>query len=381
MKEEEDKKDKEEIIKAKINFYEEQIDIQLNSDFKSFVNNICNILKIPSEQYNSLAISYNDEDGDNIILSTEEDYILYFQQLKDKTVNGLIVEVKEDSKIDPIACFGSAINYQEQIDEANKQIQKENNNLNKDIKNNINNNNINNNIINNNDNIKDYFNNNNNLIINNEPQKEKPINDIIFEFGCSSCSTYPIICTLYYCPQCQMHLCEDCMRKVGNHAHPFQLFESNQEFMKYKENEKKEKEKMDQMQNNHNNYNYNNNPNIVNNNNNNFNNYNNNPYIGNNNNNNFNNYYRNNEQYRFDFLDPFKLLRNERFKNGMKMGNIIWPGMFFFQKEMEYKKYKKIISNARKTYNLEGIDDNQLIDALKKTNGNIDQAFVLLANK
>ena len=48
---------------------------------------------------------------------------------------------------------------------------------------------------------------------------------------------------------------------------------------------------------------------------------------------------------------------------------------------MEYKKYKKIISNARKTYNLEGIDDNQLIDALKKTNGNIDQAFVLLANK
>ena len=99
MKEEEDKKDKEEIIKAKINFYEEQIDIQLNSDFKSFVNNICNILKIPSEQYNSLAISYNDEEGDNIILSTEEDYILYFQQLKDKTVNGLIVEVKKIQKL------------------------------------------------------------------------------------------------------------------------------------------------------------------------------------------------------------------------------------------------------------------------------------------
>ena len=207
MKEEEDKKDKEEIIKTKINFYEEQIDIKLNSDFKSFVNNICNILKIPSDQYNSLAISYNDEEGDNIILSTEEDYILYFQQLKDKTVNGLIVEVKEDSKVDPIACFGSALNYQEQIDEANKQIQKENNNLNQDIKINIDNNNINNNIIKNNDNIKDNFD-NNNLIINNEPQKDIPINDIIFKFECSSCSSYPIICILYYCPQCQMYLCE-----------------------------------------------------------------------------------------------------------------------------------------------------------------------------
>ena len=158
------------------------------------------------------------------------------------------------------------------------------------------------------------------------------------------------------------------MKNIGNHAHPFQLFESNQELIKFKENEKNEKEKVEQMQNN---------PNIRNNNNHNFHNYHNNPNIGNNNNN-FNNYYRNNEQNRFCFLDPFKLLRNERFKNKMKRGHIIWPGMIMFEKEMEYMKYNKIISKARTTYNLEGIDDNQLIDALKKTNGNIDQAVILL---
>ena len=92
-------KDKEEDINTKISFYDEQIDINLNSNFNSFVNNICNILNIPPDQYKSLAISYNDEEGDNIILSTEEDYILYFQQLKDKTVNGLIVEVKKIQKL------------------------------------------------------------------------------------------------------------------------------------------------------------------------------------------------------------------------------------------------------------------------------------------
>lgn len=238
MKEEEDKNDKEEIINTKINFYDEEIDIKLNPDFKYFVNNICNILTIPSDKYKSLAISYNDEDGDNIILSTEEDYTLYFQQLKDKTVNGLIVEVKEDSEIDPIVCFGSAINYQAQIDEANNQIQKENNNLNKDINiKNINSNNMNNIVINNNDNIMDNFNNNNNLIIN-EPKKDIPINDIIFQIGCSSCKSVPIICILYYCPQCQMYLCEDCFKNVGNHEHSFILFESNQVFKNYQETEK-----------------------------------------------------------------------------------------------------------------------------------------------
>ena len=103
--------------------------------------------------------------------------------------------------------------------------------MNKNIDNNINNN-INNNKINNNDNnIKgNHHNNNNKLILNNEPEKDIQIDDLIFqEYSCNSCSTFPIICILYYCSQCQMFLCEDCYNKVGNHIHPFKQFESNQE--------------------------------------------------------------------------------------------------------------------------------------------------------
>ena len=215
-------------IDTKINFYGEQIDVKLNSDFNSFVNNICKIVNIPSDNYKSLAMSYNDEDGDNIILSTEEDYKLFFQQLKDKTVNGLIVEVKEDSNINPIECFDSALDYKEKIDLANKQILEENKN-NKDIENNIN--------YNINDNMQGNFDNKeNNLILNKEPEKDIPIDDLIFnQFECTSCKAYPIICILYYCPQCQIHICENCILNFGNHLHEFLKFESYKEFLKIKQ--------------------------------------------------------------------------------------------------------------------------------------------------
>ena len=167
MKEKEDEEDdEEEIFYTKIIFLNEKFDLQISPEYNSFIKNICNLFKISLEQYNSLKISYKDEDDDNIILSTKEDFMLYFEQVKEKTVNGLIIEIKEDSDINPIECFDSALDYKEQIDEVNKQIINENNNLNKNIDNNINNN-INDNIINKKDNIQDNFvNNNSNLILN-----------------------------------------------------------------------------------------------------------------------------------------------------------------------------------------------------------------------
>ena len=42
-------------------------------------------------------------------------------------------------------------------------------------------------------------------------------------------------------------------------------------------------------------------------------------------------------------------------------------------------KYLKIIHKAKKTYDLKGISDYQLSEAMQKTNGNIDEAILLLA--
>ena len=347
----EEKEDKKENINTKINFYSEQIDIKLNSDYNSFVNNVCKIINISLDQYKSLELSYKDEDDDNIILSTDEDYELFFDQLKDKRVNGIIIEIKEDSDINPIECFDSALDYKEQIDEVNKQIINENNNLNKNIDNNINNN-INDNIINKKDNIQDNFvNKNSNLILNGQPNKDIPIDDLIFyRFGCSYCKSFPIICLLYYCSQCHLYLCENCFKNYGNHIHPFIKFESNQELMKFKE-----KEKMEQMNNSKNN-------NFAN--------------IYNSNNNNFDNNNRNFEQ--FNYVNPFILINNNRFKDIMRQRRKMWPGFYLYIKSWEYKR---LFDKVRKAYNLEGINDHQLMDALFKNNGNIYNAVVLLTTK
>ncbi len=45
----------------------------------------------------------------------------------------------------------------------------------------------------------------------------------------------------------------------------------------------------------------------------------------------------------------------------------------------EEMKYTKIIKKARKNYDLNGIKNAQLIEALKKTNGNIDEALIYLS--
>ena len=348
MEEEVEKEDKKnEIFNIKINFYDELIDIQINSDYNSFITKICNIFQIPKEQSNSLSFSYLDEDDDSIILSTEEDYILYIQQLKEKLVNTINVEIKENSEINPISCFGSALNYQEQINQANNQLIEENNiNI------------MNNNIFNNND--------INNLAKNNEQiNYDVPVDDIIFNYKCTSCSLFPIICTLYYCPFCPLYVCEDCIKKFGNHTHHIQKYESNNELMKVKEQENNEIERMNQIKNNQNNFNdliqFNNNPNV---NNSNYN-------FGNDNQNliESNLFRKDSPEYNlFHFIssmNPFKLLKEKKIKYLLKKhkGNI---------------KNISLINKAKIKYKLEGVDDFKLLNAIKKANGDIDKAITLL---
>ena len=94
--------------------------------------------------------------------------------------------------------------------------------------------------------------------------------------------------------------------------------------------------------------------------------------VYNNNNNNFANNNRNYEQY--NYVNPFILINNNSFKDIMRQRRK-WPGFYSYIKRLEYMG---IIGKARKTYNLKGINDHQLMDALIKTNGNIDKAVILL---
>ena len=379
-----EKENQEEKFNIKIKFYGEEIDTELKVDYNHFIWNICNIFNIHPEQFNSIALSYFDEDGDSIILSTKEDYAIFLQQVKEKIVRSITAEINENSQIDPMACLDSALDYKDKIEQANNQIKIEN-------KQNIFNNDINNNLgINNNQNI------NNNIPQNNQPNNNNEhIENIIFNYPCSYCQINPIICVLYYCPTCTLYLCEECYKKNQKHEHNIIKIESKENLNKIKEKEKEkndyvnQRKEMENKQNNDYYYQYYN-PN------------NNNYYIHNNNQNNNNgNYNQDNNKIlpqqpnfphwpylfgphgphrphgphghdmpNFPFCPPvFK-----EFKKFLKKKSGIKNSMDLF-KQM---KYKSIIHQAKKQYNLDGVDDKRLYEALEKTDGNIDEAIALL---
>ena len=73
----------------KISFLSEEGDLSLNSDYNSFLQNICNFLKISSNQLNLYSFSYMDEDGDSILITTEENYKIFLNKKSED-------EAKED---------------------------------------------------------------------------------------------------------------------------------------------------------------------------------------------------------------------------------------------------------------------------------------------
>ena len=95
--------EKEEKFNIKLNFYGDKVEIYINSDYNSFINKICNVLKISPERAKKIVLSYNDEDGDSILLSNMEDFSIFIEQVKQKVVQELIIEVNdnlEDSDLD-----------------------------------------------------------------------------------------------------------------------------------------------------------------------------------------------------------------------------------------------------------------------------------------
>ena len=220
-----------------VEFYGEKKDLQINSNFICTIKSILSIFNIPPNQINAFTLSYFDEDGDSILLSNEEDYKIFWDQIKVKSVNTLIVDINKDPKLAPNPGFDILLNNEIQMAQENNQINKGNNNL-------INNNNNDLNNINNINNINssNNFNNINNIEINNNNNinNEIPINDIVFEYKCNNCSICPIICILYYCPQCKLYLCEDCNKNVQNHIHTILKIESKNELKKIMDDENNE---------------------------------------------------------------------------------------------------------------------------------------------
>ena len=145
---------------------------------------------------------------------------------------------------------------------------------------------------------------------NNQINKNKNLNDelVVFYYKCHLCNTYPIILIIYYCKDCKMYICEDCMKKNNClHRHPLLKIKSQNQLNEIKE------EKQEEIMNG----------------------------------NNF-------------IYDMAKTVGD--FVNYIRSNN----------------NYSENLSKLKKKYDVDGISEEKLIQAIKEANGNIDEAILLL---
>ena len=374
-------------INGYVQFYNEIKKIILPRTFDEFQEKLKKMLQIESDLISSLIISYRDEDNDKVMVNSGEDYLILLEQIKNKQANIIIVEKDENANIDIDNCSQSLINFKEKNEKNNEannnlnivsnqqfEINKQENKIEKiniDIKNNndINNNdknNINNLEEKNNEleinNNKEFYNNiDNNLNDSNSEeeimspylQKEKEkknelnnnnniniinqINDInananvnlnqtylVFNIACSLCNQFPIIKILYYCPTCSVYICPECENKPDiNHRHSILKIQTQQQYSDLMEK------------------------------------------INNSRNGNLENNQSNLAKIKDNIKDSvLKIFGNNKEEVNSPQQNLT--------------SQLSIIQIARAQYGLEGISDEQLQDAIRKTNGNIENAIPLL---
>ena len=372
-------------INGYIQFYNEIKKVILPLTYDEFQEKLKKMLQIESDLISFLIISYRDEDNDRVMVNSNEDYSILLEQIKNKQVNIITVEKEEKSNIDIDTCSQSLIKFKEKNDKNNEtnnnlnivsnqqfEINKQENKI--EIKNNKDNDNDMNNIAKNNinnleeinneleiNNNKDFINNiDNNLNDSNSEeeimspylQKEKEqknelnnnniniinqINDInananvnlnqtylVFNIACGLCNQFPIIKILYYCPTCSVYICPECENKPDiNHRHSILKIQTQQQYSDLMEK------------------------------------------INNSRNGNLENNQSNLAKIKDNIKDSvLKIFGNNKEEVNIPQKNLT--------------SQMSIIQIARAQYILEGISDEQLQDAIRKTNGNIENAIPLL---
>ena len=395
---------------AYIKFYSEIKKVILTPTFEELKKKICNLLQINEDSFNFLKLSYKDEDNDIITVSSEEDYNILLAQIKNKEVDILNIESEEDGNIDINACSHSIIKFHENIDkedneeekkndfdiissqqfEINKEEKKENqkNNIvidsiqssrieinenNQDqlknknnfdfqkndndlkspyLQNDINDNNINN-INNFNKNNINTRNNINNISINNNMNNNNLSSQtyMVFPLSCNLCSQYPIVKVLYYCLVCNIPLCEECEDKLGiNHRHSILKVQTNQQFEDLNLRINSCSKGGNSQSNNNKNNNDNRNSSNV-----------------------------NQSQIMNIFNNIKDSVISGIFGDDKKNENINNVNQEVNNKnEQMVPQRMSLIQLARAQYDLNGVSDNQLQRAIEKSNGNIDEAVILL---
>ncbi len=307
-----------------IKYYDDEKRVYMSPDFETFSSSIANMLEIDENLLNSVIIFYLDKENDRITIQNEDDYGELLEQIQKKEVKMIQIELnpeKMENNNDNQKFNINQINMQKnnnQIYEHNYQINKINYQINNQNNNQINN--QNNNQINNQNN--NQINNQNNNQINNQNKDlltqlmgNNNSNEIIFPIDCSKCHLYPIKNIIYKCTECMLFYCENCEKIEGiNHEHALYKIRNREHFFKLTGRNELNNQR---------------------------------------------------EEGTFE-----KLFSN--IKNGIS--NLISG----FDENEQNKNTQKMVQILRSNYDLNSIPDSKIIEALNKTNGNIEEAINFL---
>ena len=239
--------------KGRIKFYDEEMNVQFPEDFNLCKKKIGEMIGLSGDELlKQINLYYNDEDGDKILLTEDNDYKIFFNFLKENDVkkgtSTLIIELKENSEILVKKISQEMSVYKEKHSEEiknevdiNEDIMNQIENENLVIKNNKNEDN-NNNIFNENDNQEEEEknnekeNNNENNLNKQDNEKDNNINQenqrIIYEETCKYCNAKPLYDVFYYCLQCNIKMCSKCELEYGKkHSHPFLKIQTYDQYM------------------------------------------------------------------------------------------------------------------------------------------------------
>ena len=299
-----------------IKYYDDEKNVYMSPDFETFSSSIANMLEIDENLLNSVIIFYLDKENDRITIQNEDDYGQLLEQIQKKEVKMIQIE------LNPEKMENNNDNQKFNINQINNQ-----NNNNQIYNQNFQINKINYQINNQNNN---QMNNQNNNQINNQNNNQKNnqnkdvltqlmgnnnSNEIIFPIDCSKCHLYPIKNIIYKCTECMLFYCENCEKIEGiNHEHALYKIRNRDHFFKLTGRNE-----------------------------------------------------LNNKREEGTFEKWFSNI-----KNGIS--NLISG----YEENEQMKNTQKLVQIIRSNYDLQSIPDSKIIEALNKTNGNIEEAINFL---
>lgn len=335
-------------MKALLSFYEEKYSLVIPDTYETFRRNICSVFQFPLTQFNELIIFYHDSDNDKIIVGNELDFEEMKKQIKNNEVKEIQLEVIEGSKLFVNRDMSKIkedsvpiINKEEKRkEEMNISKQKDASLIDKLPYNILTNSqqklvDINEPFINNDANSQPKAIISNQQNIPSEMIKNKINQSDVgksFNYVCSLCNIFPIKELFYVCKKCNLFICDKCEDIYGfDHPHPLLKIRSiNMLF---------EKE---------------------------------------------NNVYSNNDQL------PNKNNEDNSIFNSIKQVPDMIKNFLIGDEDEEDKQRERmidknqnarIIKSARLQFGLTQFSDEEILNALRKTKGNLNEAIILLVSK